>query len=180
MISNKTWNTETNQHKSQHYQQACFYIYTVQKCLQNVYHVEMRRLWEACNSGIFNNDYWIYPSCKLPTIVAFLHLNLYWYGRSQHMAPKYLYSNRQGLVAQWLERWTSYPKVAGSIPTEVGVMIFRSLGVDKLGWTSSMIIKMFIKTQYLFTSQTLDWTAYFSIEKIWYNAGVFDWSRSFL
>ena len=40
------------------------------------------------------------------------------------MAPKYHNSNRQGLVAQWLERWTSYPKVAGSIPTEVGVMIF--------------------------------------------------------
>ena len=57
------------------------------------------------------------------------------------MAPKYHNSNRQGLVAQWLERWTSYPKVAGSIPTEVGVMIFRSLGVDKLGWTSSMIIE---------------------------------------
>ena len=44
-----------------------------------------------------------------------------------------------GLVAQWLERWTSYPKVAGSNPTEVRVMIFRSLGVEKLGRTSSNI-----------------------------------------
>ena len=41
------------------------------------------------------------------------------------------------LVAQWLGRRTSYPKVAGSIPTEVRVMIFRSPVVDKLGRTSS-------------------------------------------
>ena len=60
---------------------------------------------------------------------------------SQHLVPNYLYSNRRGFVAQWLKRWTSHPKVPGSIPTEVRVMIFRSLGVDKLEWTSSMIIE---------------------------------------
>ena len=34
-------------------------------------------------------------------------------------------------VAPQLERWTSNPKVAGSNPTEVRVMIFRSPGVAK-------------------------------------------------
>ena len=37
--------------------------------------------------------------------------------------------------------YDSNPKVAGSNPTEVKVMIFRSLGVEKLGRTSSMNIE---------------------------------------
>ena len=35
-----------------------------------------------------------------------------------------------GLVAQWLERWTSNARVACSNPTEVRVMIFHSPGVE--------------------------------------------------
>ena len=52
-----------------------------------------------------------------------------------------------GLVAQWLECLTSYPKVAGSgsNPTEVGVMIFRSRSVVKLGETSSNITTTMLK-----------------------------------
>ena len=48
-----------------------------------------------------------------------------------------------GLVAQWLERWTSHPKVAGSNPTEVGVMICRlSFHVSD---TNTRSLKIFIR-----------------------------------
>ena len=38
---------------------------------------------------------------------------------------------------------TSHPKVAGSNPTKVKVMIFRSPGVEKLGRTSSMNMNIY-------------------------------------
>ena len=54
-------------------------------------------------------------------------------------------SMQLGLLAQWLERQTSYPKVVGSNPTEDSVMVFRSPRVSKLG-TKNFIYFIFYFT----------------------------------
>ena len=74
------------------------------------------------HSGLFASG------CKIPTIVTFEYLEYMWYGRN----PR---------VFRNINTRTVRPRssVAGSIPTEVGLMIFRSPGVEKFGRTSSNI-----------------------------------------
>ena len=46
-------------------------------------------------------------------------IRTHWYRRNYTQFRNITYSNRFDLVAQLAERWTSIPKVAGSIPTVV-------------------------------------------------------------
>ena len=105
--------------------------------------VQRSNHWATRPDGITRKNFIyersIYLRCNIPTIVRFEYLkNGGMEGTSIWFRNIHTRTVRPRSSVVRALNYSSNPKVVGSIPTEVRVMIFRSLGEEKLGRSSSM------------------------------------------